>query len=196
MERATERHYSLAEYLERETQSVEKHEYHGGDIVAMAGGPIVHSLLASNAGAELRGALRGKSCRVYNADLQVALSRTRYVYPDVTVVCGAVTTFPEHAQAPNNPVLIIEVLSDSTEKYDRGEKFRLYRQIPTFREYVLIAQDEPIVEVYYKLEDNVWRMSTHEGLDKTVRLESIDVGLPLRALYLDVELDPDEQDTH
>lgn len=192
MEQTTERQSALAEYLEREGQSVQKHEYHNGDIVAMAGGTIAHSLLASNAVAELRGALRGKSCRAYNADLQVALSRTRYVYPDVTVVCGPITTFSEHTQAPNNPVLIVEVLSDATEKYDRGEKFRLYRQIPTFREYVLVTQDKPIVEVYYKLEDSVWRMSTYEGLDKTIRLESVDVDLSMREIYLDAVPDANE----
>lgn len=191
MEQLTERHYTLAEYLEREGQSVEKHEYHNGDIVAMAGSTITHSLLVGNALAELRAALRGRSCRAYNADLQVALSRTRYVYPDVTVVCRAVTTFSEHAQAPNNPVLIVEVLSDATEKYDRGEKFRLYRQVPTFREYVLLTQNRPIAEVYYKLEDNVWRMSTYEGLNKTIRLESINVDLSMQEIYLDVELGTD-----
>ncbi len=190
MEQATAHpHYTLDEYLAIEGLSVEKHEYHDGSIVAMAGGTIQHSLLASNAGAELRRSLRGASCRVFNADLQVALSRTRYVYPDATVVCGAATTFPEHPQAVSNPVLIVEVLSDSTEKYDRGEKFRLYRQIPAFQEYVLITQHIPSVEVYFRLEDSVWRMSTYEGLDRTIRLDSIDVSLSMRELYLDADLD-------
>lgn len=183
--------YTVDEYLELEEQSETKHEYIDGRILAMAGGEVTHGVIAGNVFAELRTALRGKPCRVFNSDIQTAISWSRYTYPDVSVVCGPLQFYEPNKRALNNAVLITEVLSDSTEKYDRGKKFQRYRQIPTFKEYALVSQTKPLLEVYYELEDNVWRMSTYESIDALVRFESIDVELPMRKIYLDVEFDLD-----
>ena len=127
-----------------------KYEYHDGEVYAMAGGTPTHSLISNNVGSGLGNALIGKRCFTYNSDLRVATSRNRYVYPDVTVVCGKVTYFEELKNAANNPVVIVEVLSQDTEAYDRGGKFMRYRMIDTLKEYGLVHQYLPLVEVFSK----------------------------------------------
>lgn len=175
--------FTVEEYLERERTSLVKHEYHEGEIFAMAGGTPRHSLLGANAVSELHRALRGKPCLAYNSDLQVAMSRRKFVYPDASVVCGKVTTFPENPNAANNPILIVEVLSDSTASYDRSGKFLRYAQMPNFREYMLIEQDFPFVEVRYKTADGTWQISTYGDLSDRIRLQSIDVQVSMSDLY-------------
>ena len=122
----------------------------------MAGGTPTHSLIANNAGTVLSISLKGRRCFTYNSDLRVATSRNKYVYPDVSVVCGKVTSFEELKNAANNPVLIVEVLSGETEAYDRGGKFMRYRMIESFREYVLISQQLPFVEVFFLQKRHGW----------------------------------------
>jgi len=183
-----ERLYTVEEYLVMEEASEIKHEYMDGRIIAMAGGTLEHSSVGGNVYAELRNALRKKSCKPYNSDTAIAISHGKYTYPDVSVVCGKPEVCPVNPRAPKNPILIVEVISSSTGNYDRGEKFALYRQIPSFQEYVLIEQDKPQVAVYLKQEENVWRMTTYQGLDKIVRFDSIDVELAMSEIYLDVAL--------
>jgi Uma2 family endonuclease len=175
--------FTVEEYLERERTSLVKHGYHEGEIFAMAGGTPRHSLLGANAVSELHRALRGKPRLAYNSDLQVAMSRRKFVYPDASVVCGKVTTFPENPNAANNPILIVEVLSDSTASYDRSGKFLRYAQMPNFREYMLIEQDFPFVEVRYKTADGTWQISTYGDLSDRIRLQSIDVQVSMSDLY-------------
>jgi Uma2 family endonuclease len=174
---------SVEEYLEREKTSLVKHEYHDGEIFAMAGGTPAHSLLATNAAGELRNALRGKPCRAYNSDLQVAISRRKYVYPDASVICGNLTFFEENGIAPNNPVVIVEVLSESTASYDRTGKFMRYCLMPSFREYVLVEQTFPFVEVRSRNEAGTWEIRTYGHLNDIIELKSIDVQLAMRNVY-------------
>jgi Uma2 family endonuclease len=185
---SAERLYTVEEYLVMEDGSEIKHEYMEGRIIAMAGGTLEHSSVGGNVFAILWNALRKKPCKPYNSDMAVAVSHGKYTYPDASVVCGKTEVYPINPRAIKNPILIVEVVSGSTGNYDRGEKFALYRQIPTFQEYVLIEQDKPQIAVYLKLEENVWKMTTYLGLDKLVRFESIDVELPMSEIYLDVEL--------
>lgn len=185
---------TVEEYLEREKTSLVKHEYHNGEVFAMAGGTPPHSLLGTNATGELRNALRGKPCRPYNGDLQVAISRRKYVYPDATVICGKPTFFEENSIAPNNPVVIVEVLSESTASYDRTGKFMRYCQIPSFREYVLIEQTFPFVEVRTRNETGTWEIRTYGHLDDTVELKSIEVLVAMRDLYDGISFDVQSTD--
>jgi Uma2 family endonuclease len=188
----TRRRYSVEEYLAMEEKSPEKHEYRDGEIVAMAGGTENHSLICINITATLRNALRNKPCRVYDSNLRVAIPRDRrFVYPDGFVICGP-SAF--HPQAPNsavtNPKLIVEVLSDSTEAYDRGEKFTRYRTIESLEEYVLVDQKSAHVEVFFRQNDGTWLLTPAAGVESTVHLRSLDVSLALAEVYAKVEFAP------
>lgn len=160
MAEAQREHMSYADYLALESASEVKHEYLRGEIFAMAGGTPRHSALAMAVGVELSIALAERSCVVFNSDLRVRIETTDLsTYPDVVVVCGPLETAEDDRNAALNPVLIVEVLSDSTEAYDRGQKFSHYRQIPSLREYLLVAQTEPRLEAYAKNEAGRWELA-------------------------------------
>lgn len=150
---------TYAAYLASEQAGEIKHEYLHGQVYAMAGGTPEHAALTSAVITELSVALRGRPCRVYSSDLRVRIDATDLsTYPDVTVVCGSLITAEIDANAATNPTLIVEVLSDSTEAYDRGEKFAHYRQLPSLREVLLISQRERRIESYRKGDDGVWSL--------------------------------------
>ncbi|MCY7356026.1 MAG: Uma2 family endonuclease [Rudanella sp.] len=146
-----ERLHTVEEYLVLEEASEIKHEYMDGRIIAMAGCTLEHGSVGGNVYAELRNTLRKKPCKTYNSDTAIAISYGKYTYPDVSGVCGKTEVYPKNPRAPKNPLLLVEVVSSSTGNYDRGERFALYRQIPTFQEYVLMEQDKPQVAVYHYL---------------------------------------------
>ena len=150
--------YSIEEYLEMEANSLEKLEYHEGEIFAMAGGTLNHSLLSNNVGGSLRQALKTKAkpCRTYNSDAKIAVSDEKFVYADTFVVCGKNETFLEMPHAVKNPILIVEVLSDSTALFDRQGKFQAYQKITSFKEYILVSQNEILVEVFFKPENAIF----------------------------------------
>jgi Uma2 family endonuclease len=184
---AQKRFASYAEYLDVEFTSDEKHDYLDGDIVptAMSGGSILHGGLASSFGRLLGNALDGHPCRVFSSDVRIRVEETnRAFYPDLSVVCGALETANDDDQAIVNPVLLVEVLSDSTEGYDRGEKAAHYRRIPSLREYVLVSQREPHVEVYRKNEAGRWELWEHRA-GETIALASVDAEIELDAIYAD-----------
>ena len=175
--------YTIAEYLELERQTGIKYEYEGGEVFAMAGETVEHSLIGNNIGGELGRVLKNRPCNAYNSDLKIAINEEKYRYADASVICGPVEYFAENPEAAKNPVLIVEVLSESLESYDRGEKFKKYRQIPTFREYVLIEQRFPLVEVFFKIDEKTWQYQVYEQLDQMVQLDSIEAEIPLAELY-------------
>jgi Uma2 family endonuclease len=180
---------TVDDYFRVENESPLKHEFRRGRIIAMAGGLEPHSLIAANIGGELRSRLKGSPCRTYNSDLRVfAADYGEYAYPDVTVICGP-TEFNERKTAMN-PKVIVEVLSTSTEADDRGEKFDAYRAIPTFQQYVLVAQDKPYAQTFLRQPGGNWLMHPYVGIDAVIRLESIDVELPLVEVYAGVVFPP------
>jgi len=151
--------HTFAEYLTLEAASETKHEYLDGEIYDMAGGTPDHSGLAVNVTSELHAALRGRPCRVFNSDLRVRVLATGLgTYPDASVICGAFEHDPEDENTAINPVVLVEVLSDSTEAYDRGEKFAHYRRIPSLRDYVIVSQHEPVIEHYTRNDDDTWTL--------------------------------------
>ena len=177
--------YTFAEYLEREAKSEVKHEYVNGEIFAMAGGTIEHSRLSVNVAAELRGALRGKPCNVFNTDLRHRVLATGLAtYPDVSVVCGKAQRDPQDDHAVTNPVLLAEVLSDSTESYDRNEKWAHYRRIPSLRDYLLVSQYERRIEHYHRNEDGTWTLRDARPGD-VIDVAAIGVRLSVDDIYFD-----------
>lgn len=157
MPRPAPRRLSFPEYLAQEAHSDVKHEWLDGQVVAMAGGSPVHALLQMRAGLALMTALGRGPCRTYSSDLMVRVRATGLAtYPDVTVICGAVEADPEHRHAATNPALLVEVLSPSTEGWDRDEKFAHYQQLSSLRHYLLVHQDRQCVEVYGRRPDGSW----------------------------------------
>jgi len=182
--------YSIEEYLEMEANSLEKLEYHEGEIFAIAGETLNHSLLSNNVGGSLRQALKTKAkpCRTYNSDAKIAVSDEKFVYSDTFVVCSKTETFPEMPHAVKNPILIVEVLSDSTALYDRQGKFQAYQKITSFREYILVSQNEILVEVFFKPENAIfWQYRSYTKLEDVIELKSVDVEISLNDIYLDWE---------
>lgn len=176
------------EYLEIERSTGEKHEFLQGHVLAMAGASPEHGELCANLISLFKTALRGRPCKVYPSDLKVRVSEDGlYTYPDVSVVCGALQRSARDANAVCNPVVLCEVLSDTTEGYDRGEKFEQYQQIPSFLEYILVSQRGPSVDHLRRNPDGTWTFRTLGPAD-SLRLDSVGVTLPVAEIYEGVTL--------
>jgi Uma2 family endonuclease len=170
------------EYLEFERRSAEKHDLFDGEIYMMSGASRRHNLIAGNLYAALHTQLRARQCEAYINDMRVRIERRNYVYPDVVVVCDPPHLEDDQLDTLLNPTLIGEVLSPTTEQYDRGRKSQAYRAVDSLREYVLVAQDRPYVERYVR-QDAGWLLTEVTGLDATLTLDAIGCTLPLRDLY-------------
>jgi len=174
---------TYAEYVASEVASPSKREFIRGQVYAMAGGTPEHGALAAAVIGEMREALRGKPCRVYSSDLRVRIPDTDLAtYPDASVICGRLETAPDDSNAAINPKLLVEVLSESTEAYDRGSKAAHYRRIPSLQEYVLVAQDEQRIEVYRRNDEGGWVLYEARPGEK-LELRSIGVSLDVSAVY-------------
>src|SRR5450432_423210 len=178
------------QYLATERAAEFKSEFLDGVMYAMSGGSLRHSDLASNLLAELRAMLRNSECKAFNSDLRVRVSARMYAYPDVSVVCGKPLLADERQDILLNPVVILEVLSPSTEQYDRGMKFQLYRTIESLREYILVDQDKVLIEQYIRQDVSTWTLRDHQTLEDELKIDSIGVSLPLRLVYDRVDLLP------
>lgn len=180
--------YSLAEYFELERSMNEKFEFWGGNVWSMSGARLAHNLIVGNLNTELDVRLREKGCRAVPSDMRVKVpTYPPYRYPDLTVICGSPTI--EQTGGVDmllNPLLIIEVLSDSTEAFDRGDKFSYYKSIESFSEYLLIAQHRPHVTQFVKHGDGFWANFEFNDLNDSLELRSVDCSLPLASIYRDV----------
>lgn len=178
-------YFSPEEYLAFERGTDARHEYLDGHVYAMAGESIEHSRICVNVAGELRARLKGKPCEVLSPNMKVVTSPSGlFSYPDVVVVCGEPRFHDERRDVLTNPTVVFEVLSPSTEAYDRGEKFLRYRtQIATLREYVLVSQHRPLVEHYVRQPDGSWGYSSAGDLSGAIDLPSIDCRLPLSEIY-------------
>ena len=176
--------FTAAEYLALERQAEYRSEFFDGEIFAMAGGSGLHSLIETNLTGELRQSLKGKPCAVYNSDLRILVDQTGlYTYPDASIVCGPLKYAEGHSDIVLNPTVLCEVLSDSTEAYDRGRKFANFRRIETLREYVLVSQKEPLIERFQRNADNTWTLTESRGMDATLTLASVGISIPLSEVY-------------
>jgi len=188
------RRFTIAEYRAFEEDSEAKHEFYQGEIFAMAGASIRHNEIAGNIYAWLHTALRGKGCRPYGGDQRISIQKKRlYTYSDTAVICGSVARDDEDPQAATNPRVIFEVLSKSTEGYDRGQKWEYYQQLDSLQEYVLVSQEEAKVTRYFRSDDGSWRYQLISGIDQGLDLTSIGCRLPLVDMYDNVKLGPDDE---
>ena len=178
------------EYLRQERLEQQKHEWIDGEVYAMVGGTLEHARLQAAVSHALATALSGRPCIVYSSDARVRSRATNMAtYPDVTVVCGRPETDPEDPDALINPTVIVEVLSPSTEAYDRGLKARHYRAIPSLREYVLVSQDAPRIEVFHRAKSGRWDFFEARA-GELLTLESIGCTIAIDEIYaMPVELD-------
>jgi Uma2 family endonuclease len=180
---ALKRRYSPQEYLALERQADFKSEYLDGIIVAMAGASRAHNLIAGNLNGEIRAQVKNRPCETYPSDMRVLISQTGlYTYPDVSVVCGEKFFLDDKEDTLLNPTVIVEVLSPTTESYDRDQKFGHYRRLASLREYVLVAQNEVLVVRYLRQGDD-WLPTELRNIDDTLSLTSIDCHVPLREIY-------------
>ncbi len=177
-----------AEYRAFERASEFKHEYLDGEIVAMTGVSRNHNLITSAVIALLYNQLRGRPCEIYPSDMKVYAPATHsYTYPDITVVCGEAQFDDDHRDILLNPTVVIEVLSPSTEAFDRSQKFQNYWQIPSLQAYILIAQDQPRIERFTRQGVNEWLLNVAVGVDQTLALPAIDCTLVLADVYEQVD---------
>jgi Uma2 family endonuclease len=177
------------EYLAFERASETKHEYLRGEIFAMAGASLTHATILGNTQASLHQQLRGR-CRVVSNDLRVKISaRGLYTYPDIVVVCNRPQLADNQFDTLLNPTILIEVLSPSTEAYDRGKKFGHYRTLDSLQEYLLIAHDAPLIEHFVRQDDGTWRFAAASGLEASIALPSVGCTLELADICSLVEWD-------
>lgn len=177
---------SPQEYLDFERTSEQRHEYAAGEIFVMAGGTLEHSAVAANLLGELRNALVGRGCRVLTSDMRIKTAAGgRYVYPDGAVLCERPEFEDDKRDTLLNPVVVVEVLSDSSEAYDRGDKFAQYRTLPSLRDYVLASQKEPRLEVFTRQPDGSWVLRIY-GPGERAALASLGLEIAVDRIYADV----------
>lgn len=183
----TKRFITPEEYLALEEKADHKSEYSNGEMFAMAGGSVNHNQIAVNVTAAFSRLFAHKPSRVFMNDVRLHIKRSGlYTYPDVMIVCGKIEFIPGRDDMLLNPILIVEVWSDSTKEYDRGAKFAMYRQIPTLQEYVMIDQTQPYVE-HYRRDGNFWVLETLEQMETVLALPSLECEIPLATMYEKVE---------
>jgi Uma2 family endonuclease len=174
-------------YLALEEKADYKSEYRNGEIVALAGASSNHNLIVGNVYMALRQALAADPCRVYSNDMRLYIEKGKlYTYPDVMVVCGKIDFVPGRRDTLTNPIAVVEVWSESTRDYDRGEKFGMYRKISALQEYVMIDQDRPYVE-HYRRDGHFWVLETLDSLRAKLNLRMMKAEIPVKNLYLQVE---------
>lgn len=180
-----------AEYLALERAAVGvKSEFFDGEMFAMSGATRDHSRISTNLAIEFGNKLKGRRCQPFNADLRVKIEASGlYTYPDLSVVCGEDQHVDEEKDTLTNPTLIVEVLSPSTENYDRGRKFEHYRQIPSLKEYLLVCQDAPHIEQFIR-QANQWVLRDAFGLKTKLVLPSLKISISLAAVFRNVKFPP------
>jgi Uma2 family endonuclease len=179
---------SPEEYLEFEHHSDIKHEYIDGEVYAMAGTTKAHNTISLNLAILFREKLKNSNCQTFMADIKVNISnQKRFFYPDIVVTCD--DNDDVNAYDIKFPKIIVEVLSDSTEKFDRGKKFQYYRTIPSLQEYILISSQEYLIECFRRTKNDLWTLQTYEGLDTIFRIASFAIDAPLSEIYATLSFD-------
>ena len=176
------------EYLVIERDAEFKSEFYNGEMFAMAGASLPHNQLQTNLIGELHARLKGGKCLVFGSDMRVKVKRTGlYTYSDAAIACHPEFESKLGLETLTNPQVVFEILSKTTEGYDRGRKFAHYRTLPSFAEYVLVSQKEPLVEVFFRQGDGTWQLTPVRGREASVRLQSLGIELRLAEVYDRVE---------
>jgi len=180
---------SIEEYLEMENASMEKHEYYKGEIFAMSGAKVPHNIVTKNLSGILFGKLKGKKCQPYGSDQRIHIqSNTLFTYPDISIICGEIITLNNDDYNVLNPSVIIEILSKSTSNYDRGEKFKLYRDIQTLKEYILVDSETIHIEVFRLNENNHWELEEYDSIENFLFIKAIDEKIAISEIYEGVNI--------
>ena len=183
------KHLTIEEYLDFEESSEEKHEYFQGEVFAMAGAGDPHNEIFSNLFLELGNQLKGKGCRPYGSDKRLHIpENTLFTYPDISIYCGEKKKFEKNENTSLMPTVLIEILSPSTKNYDRGGKFKLYRDIPSLKEYVLVDSESISVEIFRLNSVNHWELEEYKSIEQSLVIEALNVTLSLRDIYEHTEL--------
>ncbi len=180
---------SIEEYLEMENAADEKHEYYKGEVFAMSGAKMPHNTIATNFLGTLFNKLKGKKCKPYGSDARIHIqSNTLFTYPDISIICGEIITLNNDDYNVLNPTVIIEVLSKSTKNYDRGEKFKLYRDITSLKEYILVDSESIHIEIFRLNENGHWELEEYNSLTDTAIIKAIDETVVLSDIYEGVHI--------
>jgi Uma2 family endonuclease len=175
---------SVQEYLELENAADEKHEYYKGEIFAMSGAKVSHVIISDNILTVLKQKLKGKSCKPFGSDLRIHIeANTLFTYPDISIVCGEIITLNNDDYNVLNPTVIIEVLSKSTKNYDRGEKFKLYRDIVTLKEYILVDSESMHIEIFRLNKNDHWELEEYNSPTDAVIIKAINETVFLSEIY-------------
>jgi len=178
---------SIEEYLTLEEEAEVKHEYYQGEIFAMAGGTIAHNQIVRNTLTSIDQFLKDSNCEVFPSDIKVHVEAVNlFTYPDISIVCGEIERLNNRNDVITNPVVIIEVLSENTQNYDRGNKFRLYRSLPSLKEYILVSSLEVLVERCTKQATGFWNLREAADPEDAFLIETIGFSCPIKELYRNV----------
>lgn len=179
-----EKLFTEAEYLRQEWKHEQKHEYFRGKIFAMAGASPRHNIIFKNVFGDLAYHLKKKPCQPYGSDLRIHIpENSLFTYPDISIICGSILPSPFDKETAVGPSVIIEILSAATRKYDRGTKFNLYRDIPVFKEYILIDSDNLNIERFCRAEHNIWESVAYTEPSQKLFIQTIDYSLSLEDIY-------------
>lgn len=182
--------FSIEEYLEMENASIEKHEYYKGEIFAMSGAKVPHNVISENLFVALSNKLKGKKYKPYNSDQRIHIqSNTLFTYPDISIIYGEIITLNDDEYNVLNPSVIIEVLSKSKKNYDRGEKFKLYRNIPALKEYILADSESIHVEIFRLNKNKHWELEEYNSIEDTVYIKVIDERISSSEIYEGVNIE-------
>lgn len=172
------------EYLEWESTALQKHEYYRGELFVMAGASVRHNVIAKNLMIGIGMRLQGKQCQPYGSDLRIHIpENTLFTYPDISIICRDVIEEETSDDYTIEPTVIIEILSPSTKGYDRGEKFRLYRDIPTLKAYILIDSESIAIEVFRINASGHWELEEYKSLNEVLAIPVVDLTIPLHDIY-------------
>ena len=175
---------SIEAYLEMENAADEKHEYSKGEIFARSGAKVPHNTIATNFLGILFNKLKGKKCKPFNSDQRIHIpSNTFFTYPDISIICGEIITLNDDDYNLLNPTVIIEVLSKPAKNYDRREKFKLYRDIATLKEYILVDSESIHIEIFRLNENGHWELEEYNSLTDAVTIKAIDETVSLSEIY-------------
>jgi Uma2 family endonuclease len=181
--------FSIEEYLEMENAAVEKSEYYKGEVFAMSGAKLNHNRIFSNFFSSVGIKLKGKTCMPFGSDMRIHIPlNTLFTYPDISIICGKIESLNDDNLNFLNPTVIIEILSKSTKNYDRGEKFKLYRDIATLKEYILVDSESLGIEAFKINESNHWELEEYKSLTEVLTVKAVGIEISLQEIYEGVEL--------
>jgi Uma2 family endonuclease len=194
MSTIAKKHFTVEEYFEHEARADYKSEYYHGEVFAMAGASVAHNDIVTNLIVAIGERLRGMPCRVMPSDMRIKCPTNLYTYADALIVCGEREVLKYHGlETLLNPRVVFEVLSESTESYDRGKKFQHYQSIPSLQEYVLVAQDRPHVDHFARNPDGSWRLTMIDGSENVLQLTTVDCELSFHAIFDRISFPPQQE---